>query len=348
MVKGAENRVEEPPLLIEAPVPRPNRQIRTTVPRGYHPPESSVGLYHKDEFVLLQRSLRGFSHILASREGLYAVGLGGIAKLADGQFFGVTVDGTAIYCFEASGPIPSLFPCMGKIVRLALDGREITGAAVVVKGLPNGCHQIDLIKSDLYICDTYNSRLFKVDMAARTYTVFAPWGEIGFQDFDSGYPHMNSVVGLDGVIYLMLHHCSRRTGKPSQIVEWLPAVGAVGRTATLAGGSCHNIVFLEDKSLLVCNSDGGGLSNGRRNIVTIGSMFTRGLSVDHEFVVVGSSFFSRRDERGVVAGEVCFLDRAYREVRRFVIPAAATEIRKIDGQDLSLTRFSPSLPADGC
>jgi hypothetical protein len=333
--------MQELPLIIKAPSSGFKPGMRPTVSPAFWQSQLNEAMYNEDSFCLLRRNLADFSHILSSREGLYAVGLHGFTKIADGQFFGITIDREEIYCFEAVGPIPSLWPHRGRILRLSLEKKNIVSVMVVVKGLPNGCHQIDLVESDLYVCDTYNSRLFKINLDSRTYTSFLPWGDIGFQDFAAGYPHMNSVVGFEGTIYLMLHHCSQRSGRRSQMVEWLPDKATLGATKTLVGRSCHNIVFLEDKSLVVCDSDAGALSDGEQCIIKLGQMFTRGLSIDSEFVVVGSSWFSRRDSRGIVAGEVCFLDRKYREIARFVLPAAATDIRRIDGRDLSLTHSHP-------
>jgi hypothetical protein len=331
--------VQKPPLVIEAQNSDPGRSLNPATTRPLTHLQGSESLYREDGFRLLRRELEEFSHILASREGLYAIGLGGIAKIADGQFFGITVQDAALHCFEALGPIPQFWPHRGRIVKISISQKKIVSTEVVVKGLPNGCHQIDFVGGKLIVCDTYNTRLFVVEPDFRAYTSFSPWGDIGFQDFAKGYPHVNSVVGFEGVIHLMLHHCSRYTGRNSQIVGWLPGTGQLGVPRTLAGRSCHNIVFLEDGSLLVCDSDGGALSDGARCLAKLGDMFTRGLSIDSEFVVVGSSLFSRRDSRRTVAGDVCFLDRGYRELARFVLPAAATEIRKIDGRDLSLTNF---------
>jgi len=286
---------------------------------------------------LQHTDLTGYSHVLASREGLYAIGLGGFAKISDGQFFGVTVRENAIYCFEALGPIPSLWPHYGRIVRYDLSKKEIVSAAVVVKGLPNGCHQIDFIGGDLFVCDTYNSRVLKFNAEFNACVAYYPWGDIEFQDFTAGYPHVNSLVGYRGVIYLMLHNCSSHTGRNSQLVQWQPESARLGHELTLAAAGCHNIVFLEDGQAIFCDSDNGALTDGRTTIVHIGQMLTRGLSVDSEMIVVGSSLFSKRDARRTVAGEVYFLDRQYRELVRFSVPAAATDIRKIDGKDLSLT-----------
>jgi len=294
-------------------------------------------MYSEDVFELLTQSLGGFTHIVSSREGLFGLSLAGVMKIAEGRFFGLTVYDQAIYCFEALGPISTFWPHRGRIVRLQVNYGRIVSAEVVVKGLPNGCHQIDFIGKNLFICDTYNSRLFIIAEDFLSYSSFLPWGEIGFQDFVSGYPHVNSVVGFEGGTYLMLHRCSQRTGLKSQLVRWFRESGHVAVAKTIDGYSCHNIVFTEGGSLLTCDSDRGALSDGVRCIVTIGKMYTRGLSVDSEFVVVGCSLFSRRDSRSTTVGNVCFLDREYREVTRFVLPAATTDIRKIDGRDLSLT-----------
>jgi hypothetical protein len=64
---------------------------------------------------------------------------------------------------------------------------------------------------------------------------------------------------------------------------------------------------------------------------------TRGLSVGADVIVVGGSPFAERDLRDRPAGEVHFLDRNYRSLAIVPTPAPQTEIRGLDGDDLSLS-----------
>lgn len=68
-------------------------------------------------------------------------------------------------------------------------------------------------------------------------------------------------------------------------------------------------------------------------------LMTRGLSVGADVVAVGGSPFADRDLRDRLAGEVHFLDRNYRSlaIMPMPMPTPPTEIRRLDGADLSLS-----------
>lgn len=334
------------PIIIQAPGTafNPNQHVMVAR-RGWENP-SNTTKYEQDQFVLLTPSLAGYSHIMVGPGGLFAVNSDGFTKLADGSFFGLSIDRNHIYCFEALGGRYTLWPHRGRILKLTVDEEKIVSVSVVLKGLPNGCHQIDLVGSDLYICDTHYSRLIKVNLVSRDCYAYSPWGNVNFQDYAAGYPHMNSVVGMDNLLHLMLHNGSANSDRNSQIAELCPETGKLISIRSLAGRSCHNIVFLEDKSMVICDSEAGALSDGQREIVKLGDMFTRGLSIDSESVVVGLSQFARNDTRMNLGGEIVFLDRSYREKARIVLPVTIQEIRRIDGRDLSLTNWRAGLQSD--
>ena len=66
----------------------------------------------------------------------------------------------------------------------------------------------------------------------------------------------------------------------------------------------------------------------------------RGLSLDERQCVVGDSLFSTRVLRRYVPGKVHFFDRLSWHLNASLeVPAAPTEIRRIDGNDLSLTNY---------
>jgi hypothetical protein len=130
-----------------------------------------------------------------------------------------------------------------------------------------------------------------------------------------------------------------KTGRNSELVR-CDRNFQVQSVTRLPGAMCHNIVFLEDGRLLVCDSRGGALVDERGVVVDVGPAFTRGLSVDREVIAVGESRLADRASRQLFAGgAVSFFDRGYRLLAKLSLPAAPTEIRKIDGDDLSLSRF---------
>jgi hypothetical protein len=96
-------------------------------------------------------------------------------------------------------------------------------------------------------------------------------------------------------------------------------------------------VPLEDGSLLYCDSIAGSLATHGGASTKIDSMMTRGLAVGRTEIAVGSSLFAERIGRRSVPGFVTFLDRQYNQLARLELPAAPTQIRRLDGMDLSLS-----------
>lgn len=100
------------------------------------------------------------------------------------------------------------------------------------------------------------------------------------------------------------------------------------------------MVFLEDGEWLICDSRGGNLINRHGVVVHVGELLTRDLSVDKDTVVVGESGYATRLGRRYVPGNVHFFDRDYQHLSSLRLPAAPTDIRKIDGNDLSLSNVT--------
>jgi hypothetical protein len=308
--------------------------------------------YHFGIVRLRHPTLDGYTHLVASREGLYAINETSFVKVMTGQYFGLTYADGSHYAFQALGPDRpppdgrELPPYRrGRIVRLDLRDSRIVGTAVTTTGLPTGIHQIDFIGGRLYLVDTYNSRILKLsaDLTAIE-TAFHPGGYPPQDDWSAGYAHMNSIVGHGGRIHVLRHNGNPEQGmRPSEIIHCDDALNVLETTA-LNGHAAHNIVFLEDDSTLVCGSFAGELIDGRRVRVRVSNMYTRGLSVDAASVVVGSSFYAVRhgpDNRRYVPGRVHFFDRDYKPVAELTLPAAPTDIRRIDGRDLGLSDYRP-------
>ena len=111
----------------------------------------------------------------------------------------------------------------------------------------------------------------------------------------------------------------------------------------LPGEGCHNLVVLEDGTLLSCGSLAGEIIGCDGPRACVSNMMTRGLSVDADRIVVGAGKFSAREGRQSVSGSVLFLDRMFRKQAEVPIPGAPTEIRRLDGRDLGLSEYRLSL-----
>ena len=274
-------------------------------------------------------------YVVASREGLYVVNHARWRQVADGCFFGVTVLGAHVYCFSTvTRERAASEPRSGQIVRYRCSPSGIfSGPEILVRGLDHNCHQVDFFDGSFYVVDTRGQSLIEFDdnwRCASVHQILPPADE-----GSSGYAHLNSFLGCDDAIYLMQHNFRRQL--PSKIIEFDRRY-RVRRTITLSLSACHDIVRLEDGRLLFCESHLGRLSCNDGSSHQIDNLLTRGLAVGPDEIAVGSSLYGRRLARDLLPGFVTFLDRAYRRTARLHLPAAPTQIRRLDGLDLSLSR----------
>jgi hypothetical protein len=277
----------------------------------------------------------GPDYIVASREGLYVVDHAGWRCVADGCFFGVTVLGPHVYCFKTvPREVAANEPRSGQIVRYrCLPTGAFWGPEVLVRGLDHNCHQIDFFDGSFYVVDTRGQCLIELDddwRCVRIHQILPP-----AEEGSTEYAHLNSFLGCGDLIYVMLHNFRR--GLPSEIIEFDRRY-RVRRTITLSRSACHDVVRLEDGRLLFCDSHQGRLSCDDGSWYQIDNLLTRGLAVGADEIAVGSSLYGKRLARDLLPGFVTFLDRSYRRVARVRLPAAPTQIRRLDGLDLSLSR----------
>ncbi len=291
--------------------------------------------YLTDTVRVVNPGLAGFSHLVASRQGLFAVDENRVSLVANGMFFGLTLCGASIYAFE-SCDLPRSDTGRGRIVRLARDGDAIVRGDVVAKGLDNGCHQMDFIDGRLHLLDTYNQRLLRCLPDGTQMERLHPLPPCGRYDWSDGYVHANSLLRIGDTNLLLLHRGGERTGLASTVAlfdpEWRPL-----DSLELPGQGCHNLAVLEDGTLLSCGSVAGELItlDGRR--MAISTMMTRGLSVGVDSIAVGASTYSSRRFRHLLPGTVTFLDRSFRIRSVLDVPGAPTDIRRLDGHDCSLS-----------
>lgn len=285
---------------------------------------------------LASDDLTGFDHLVATRKGLFVARPGAQRQIAYGQFYGIAIDGETIYAFEACDR-PRIRSNRGRIVRLAHRAGRIETADVLTRNLDNGCHQIDLVDAALIVTDTYNQRLLRIALDGGEPEHLHPLPP-AIEDDPQTYLHVNSLLACGDAIYLLLHNDSGRTGRDSQIAifdrQWT-------RTGTIAlvGQGCHSLAMLEDGTLLSCGSAAGEIVGSDGRAIKISSRMTRGLSVDAAQIIVGGSVFLERDARDDAPGSVEFLTRDYRPLGLVELPGPVMEIRRIDGQDRSLSNY---------
>jgi len=273
-------------------------------------------------------------YIVASRRGIFLVDHTGQRQIAPGYFFGVTIQADYLYCFRTvSAPEARDSPDSGSIVRYRYHAGTLGEPDIIVEGLDYNCHQVDFFDGSFWVVDSGHQRVLEYD---------AGWCLVAEHRIGGGAvrrgpddPHINSFLGRGDRIWLMFHNLYR--DRPSEIVEYDRAFVEIGRT-TLSSSGCHDLVALEDGGLLYCESGKGRIARVGGDAYRIDSLYTRGLAVGADEIAVGSSLYGARPARGMLPGFVTFLDRTYNRIARIHLPAAPTQIRRLDGADLSLSQ----------
>lgn len=279
-----------------------------------------------------------FTHLVASREGLYVAGIAGCERRRDGLYFGATIRDGAAWVFETLDEDLHARTNRGRILRMTIDPATTAfgPAEVVADGLDNGCHQIDFVRGRLVVVDTYRQKLlvFRKDFSDVDLHYPAGRADADAKD-DPGYVHMNGIGGDGRDLYVLLSHAGVQPARPSEVLRLDAQFNQVERF-TLPGLMCHDLVVLEDGRLIANGSMGGFLIDRQGIIVQIDNLLTRGLSIGTDDVVIGSSTFGDRERRIAATGRLTFTGRDLSLRARYDLPAAPTQIRRLDGRDLSL------------
>jgi hypothetical protein len=268
------------------------------------------------------------TYIVASRQGLYLVGRTQWRLLVEGCFFGLVTRGDAVFAFRHGSSSPSHDPSSGRVVHYVWRGGTLEEAGIVVDGLDHNVHQLDFFDEGYFLVDTFNQRVLEYDSAWRPvagHQILPPAERDG-----PDHAHLNSIAGTSDTVWVMLHNGQR--GRPSEIVEFDRAFSERRRTVLPCGG-CHDIAPLPDGRLLTCLSPRGQILVGSDEVHDIDALWTRGLAVSCDEVAVGSSLYGERLARTLLPGFVTFLDPAYRRIGRIYLPAAPTQIRRLDFEE---------------
>lgn len=265
------------------------------------------------------------AYLVASRQGLYFVNREAWRKCAEGRFFGIACTGEEVFAFRHGPPGEIDAAGSGCIVRFRWRSGTLREEGVLVDGLDHNCHQLARFDDRFFVVDTLHQRILEYDCRWRPFAahqVLPPAARDG-----PDHAHLNSIAGTADSVWIMLHNGPR--GLPSEIVEMDRGFRERRRTILPCDG-CHDIVPLDDGSLLTCLSPLGQIKVEPGPAFPIDQCWTRGLALGPDEIVVGSSLFGQRMARALLPGFVTFLDRSYRRTARFYLPAAPTQIQRIE------------------
>jgi hypothetical protein len=267
-------------------------------------------------------------YLVASRQGIYFANREGWRRLVEGSFFGIVCVAGEVFAFRHGPPSGPERPLSGRVLRYGWAGGELRELGVVAGGLDYGCHQLDFFDNAFFLVDTANQSIIEY---ARDWAVAAIHEILPPADPEGPeHAHLNSIAGTADTIWLMLHNWQR--DRPSEILELDRGFRERARTALPCAG-CHDIVPLPDGRLLTCLSPRGELALIPGEAHRIDPFWTRGLVASSDEIVVGSSLYGKRLARASLPGFLTFLNPDLSRSGRLYLPAAPTQIRRIETED---------------
>ena len=269
-------------------------------------------------------------YLIATKQGLLQLRGNRLYIVLRGNFYGIAKTNDTIYIFQRLRP-------HGRILKLQLNKDFwFKSAEIFMQNLSPGCHQLDIYRNILYVCDSYNNRIIQVDLNAKyNMKYYYPIGKLENGRESKNYGHINSIYLCNSSVIIVCHNTTQKTNRPSQILI-LDRNFSVRKVIDTPAGSAHNVIPYGG-SFLYCDSINGNL-NLDDKIVFKASCFTRGLSMSHDYILLGGGEYAEINMRNYGKGYLFILDRKdFSLIHRFGLPSMAQEIRRLDGVDFGLS-----------
>lgn len=219
-----------------------------------------------------------------------------------------------------------------------IDGKGYN-LKVRIGWLKKSIHQIDFVNNNLVVCDTsVNQAQVYKEPHLNEGVVSADSVLHNINPSDFKYAHINSVFCHNSRVYLVAHNKSFYSGRKSEVFV-TNSDYELEDSFELGGYSVHNF-YCDDNKQMFCNSERGSLVCNDKEVFVCDTVdFTRGLAINSDFIVLGSSQVTPyRDERGKKDSFVYILDGSFNKVGKITIPNCQVhDIRRVDVPDLGLS-----------
>lgn len=265
--------------------------------------------YTNDRIRLVDGDIRGFSWLVATHKGLFAVNLHRSKRVAFGWFFGICWHGQDLFLFENCADRDRTL-ALGRILKLTLVDGVLCKPVVLQKGLDANCHQIVIIDETLCIVDTAHQAIVRYTLDGTFVDNKTPFPFAPPTDRSGAHLHINSIAQIGDSIAIMLHNGKALPEKCSELA-WLDTDWNLCERISLNGHCCHDIVE-DDAGVLwhSASSTGELMASDGRRVKISGDRMTRGIAFSGDAIIVGISSFGPRQNRDALSGAVVILDRA--------------------------------------
>jgi len=258
--------------------------------------------------VRMEGLAEGLAPFLAGTQtGLFYVQDGRAWRVMGGSVYGIASHGAPRH-WTVFQRIPRSF---GRLLEVDL---ETGGFKTLARFMSTGVHQIDVVQGRLAVADTYNNRFLLFSDRGKRLTSIYPCGPLKNGRASHNYRHFNSVFSSRDTIYVVAHNQSAKTGRTSEIFVLDPEWRLL-RVIPTESGSAHNVCEI-DGELWHCDSRGGSLVKDGDPVFREPGLFTRGLAVNQDHILVGGSVHTRREDREATNGQVIVMDRGFELLSR--------------------------------
>lgn len=285
--------------------------------------------YAQDAVRIAERDLSGCDWLVATHRGILAVGPDRVVLAIYGWFFGICRYDNHLLAFENSGHRDSGAE-MGRIIQVELTGRKLGAARVLIDGLHNNCHQINIVDGLLCVVDTANQAIRRFTVDGLAVDVRRPFPVAPPTDTSGAYLHINTIAKVGDLIGLMLHNGKAIPTRHSE-VAWLDMEWNVRERRPIPGHHCHDIV--EDEAGRLWHSlslEGEVLRSDGMRVRVTDTMMTRGIALGGGLLAIGTSTFGPRHLRGTLNGGLAILDsRNLVTLHHIPLPGAPTDVISI-------------------
>jgi hypothetical protein len=223
-------------------------------------------------------------------QGLLLYNNGEITMLfKENGFYGITKLSDTFYAFHKTG-------MHGNIISFRIEKNKAIDISTVIKGLSRGIHQIDFIGQDLYVTNTYDNSILiysklvsKHNLHWKDYNkIIYPNGKLQNGRKSSNYNHFNSLFKYKNKIFLIAHNETKKTNRSSEIFTLNDITLNTLDIKKIDGSNCHNI-YIDNENKMFCKSHEGTLNINEQDVISHKNIFTRGLSVNDEYIILGGS-----------------------------------------------------------
>jgi len=241
--------------------------------------------------------------IISTTTGLWILIKDRVQQIAIGACYGITRIKNRWYSSQRVGNYSRIISFR---VNFTSDIPLMVDVRIEYTGLSLNIHQIDSFDNELFFIETLKNRIGYIDIKGKRKWVYPN------RDMKSNTPaqdnnHFNSLYITKDYVYVLAHNGWLKPKRNSQIYVLHKSNYRNHAILEIDSQEAHNIIFYEDE-LIYCDSKGGKLIWGKKDIFTDEKYFLRGLAISKENIIIGGSEILERSKRTFSDGVIWFLD----------------------------------------